>query len=238
MTVEAVQIHIDSCDGTPQSNKQATWNPKKPTTRPERLPHPHYSGLKDNALRKKLADQGITASGPRQLMERRYTEWVTLWNANCDSLSPKGKGDLKRELDIWERTQGGKANTAGREQILGAQIKDKDFDGKAWAQKNDEAFRELIAQARRKPKAQSSVSEPNITESNSAGGDTHITPSLPPDFATLQGASGPESQILYNKQQDAPLETHTVAISPHFQSTPSMDRDHVSSPDIGTIKPL
>lgn len=230
-------MHIDNCDGTPHS-KQAASNMKKPATRPERLPHPHYSGLKDTVLRKKLTDQGIAASGSRQLMERRYTEWVTLWNANCDSKSPKGKSDLRRELDIWERTQGGKANTAGKDQIMGAHIKDKDFDGKAWAQKNDEAFKELIAKARKKPTVQTAISEPDTTKGNIAGGDVDVPPSLQNDFAILNGgAREAESQIRYNRPY-ATLEAHAVASSSQYDSTPSFNRDNVSSPDIGTIKPL
>lgn len=105
--------------------------------------------VKDNALRKKLLDLGISSSGSRQLMERRYTEWITLWNANCDSKNPKGKGELKRELDVWERTQGGGAPMASR-MNPGGNIRDKDFDGLAWSKNNDDSFKELVAQAKRK----------------------------------------------------------------------------------------
>jgi E3 ubiquitin-protein ligase RAD18 len=113
--------------------------------------------VKDNALRKKLGDMGISAAGSRQLMERRYTEWVTLWNANCDSKIPKGKGELKRELDVWERTQGGGAPVASR-MNTGGNIRDKDFDGLAWSKNNDESFKQLVAEARKKKATKSNPS--------------------------------------------------------------------------------
>lgn len=174
MTIEAVQVHIDKCDGEPPSVKKATLIPKAQAAPIERLPHPHYSGLKDAALRKKLADQGIASTGSRQLMERRYTEWVTIWNANSDSKEPKRKSELRRELDIWERTQGGKANTTGREHLMGAQIRDKDFDGKAWADKNEEAFKDLIAKARQKAKVKSAAGTSPETSENNGSSETLV----------------------------------------------------------------
>jgi E3 ubiquitin-protein ligase RAD18 len=234
MTVEAVQAHIDSCDGTPPSKKTLASNITKPAIRPERLPHPHYSGLKDTALRKKLADQGIASSGSRQLMERRYTEWVTLWNANCDAKSPKGKSELKRELDVWERTQGGKANSAGKDQIIGAQIKDKDFDGKAWAAKNDDAFRDLIAKARKKTTNKVALSEPASTQANSAGGSIQTNQASQLDNKQTRWA---ETQAQSNSRQD-PSDTLAMPNPSQYQSTPILDKDNAISPDIASIKRL
>ncbi|KAJ6068996.1 hypothetical protein N7499_010883 [Penicillium canescens] len=74
---------------------------------PDRIPAINYSILKDNSLRKKLRDLGIPEWGPKPLLQRRHTEWMNLWNANCDSKNPKSKRVLLSELDIWERTQEG-----------------------------------------------------------------------------------------------------------------------------------
>lgn len=130
--------------------------------RPERLAQLNYSMIKENPLRKKLTDAGLSAAGNRPLLERRYTEWITLWNANCDAAKPKSKGELKRELDIWEKTQGGRVMVSSASQI-GAQIRDKEFDGKAWSNKHDSDFQQLIANAKRKVKVQST---PTPSESN------------------------------------------------------------------------
>ena len=85
MKPEAVFEHLDQCDGEPPSDSKPRrisktqarsrtstplqdQNPPKPP--PERLPQINYSLLKDNALRKKLSDLSISASGPRQLLMR------------------------------------------------------------------------------------------------------------------------------------------------------------------------
>jgi E3 ubiquitin-protein ligase RAD18 len=274
MTVQAVEAHIDHCDGEPPSKKKgarnSTQNPTihKAIKRPERLPHPHYSGLKDAALRKKLADQGISSSGSRQLMERRYTEWVTLWNANCDSKNPKGKSELRRDLDLWERTQGGRAVVSWKEQEIGSQIRDKDFDGKAWAEKNDEAFKQLIANARRKPAAKASSSGSGPAQGEAVDGpsvalrtlDRPHTEMVPrPSFdPSIQTSSLPQSgSTVSNEQprattspvtykgsqtrafQEPSSPGHTGPLpSPQRQGTSTLDKDTAINPDRTTIKPL
>ncbi|KAI8956916.1 DNA repair protein rad18 [Daldinia sp. FL1419] len=167
MKVDQVDRHIDaSCPGEPQSRPRRSpskpslqstnipsafsSSPKKAPTRTyERLPAVNYSMLKEPQLRKKLLEQGLSTAGSRQMLERRHKEWTTIWNANCDSQYPRRKGDLLHDLDVWERTVGSRAPTNSRTQNLGAQIKDKDFDGAAWAAKHDSSFKDLIANARR-----------------------------------------------------------------------------------------
>jgi len=138
--------------------------------------------VKDGPLKKKLMDQGLSAAGSRQMLERRYAEWITLWNSNCDARIPKGKNELKRELDIWERTQGGRAQASGS-MNPGAQIREKDFDGQAWATKHDDSFRDLIAAARRKlpPKSAAPPPEqaPEPAEQTSPGPE-YISPHATP----------------------------------------------------------
>lgn len=122
-----------------------------PSKRPERLPHLNYSILKEGVLRKKLRDMGIPDWGPKPLLQKRHTEWMNLWNSNCDSKVPKSKRELLRELDIWERTQGGQApaSTAG----AANPIMRKDFDVAAWSANHDDDFKRLIANARKRSDA-------------------------------------------------------------------------------------
>jgi E3 ubiquitin-protein ligase RAD18 len=154
---------IKNLNSTPKKNsiQSSRFAPENPVKRPDPLPHVNFSVLKDQALRKKLQDHGLNAGGTRQMLEKRYMEWMTLWNANCDSTKPKSKIQLQRELDVWERTQGPKI-WGGRPD--GVQIKDKDFDGNAWATKHDDSFRDLIAKARKK--APSKIATPLATASN------------------------------------------------------------------------
>lgn len=165
-----VDKHIDtSCPGSPQpqntlpsasrnrhgaSNSGAAQAPfrTRPTPTesqpPERLPTLAYAILRDAVFRKKMADLGLSANGSRQMLERRHREWITLWNANCDSARPKRRSELLHDLEVWERTIGTRAPTMSRAANVGAQIKDKDFDGAAWATKHGSSFKDLIAMAR------------------------------------------------------------------------------------------
>ena len=114
---------------------------------------------------------GIPSWGPKALLIRRHTEWVTLWNANCDSLRPRTKRELLRELDIWERTQGGSALAAPGTAHGVGHVMSKDFDSAAWASSHDNNFQQLIAKARQtqsKPK----LSSNRPMGGGSDGGDT------------------------------------------------------------------
>lgn len=95
-----------------------------------------------------MAELGLSTAGSRQMLEKRHQEWVTIWNANCDSVKPKKRSELLQDLEVWEKTMGSRAPTMSRAANMGAQIKDKDFDGAAWASRHDTSFKDLIARAR------------------------------------------------------------------------------------------
>ncbi|MCJ1339809.1 E3 ubiquitin-protein ligase rad18 [Bachmanniomyces sp. S44760] len=157
MRVEDVFLHLDKHQDRPTKpsdpSRKIPSNTKAFAKTPERLPQLSYSILKETALRKKLSELGIPNWGPRPLLIRRHTEWINLWNANCDSSSPRRKRELLRDLDVWERTQGGHATTSTGTVGGGKSVMDKEFDGTAWAASHDDDFQQLIARARRKPPA-------------------------------------------------------------------------------------
>ena len=159
MKIEAVEPHLDKCeDERRQEAKTRSRAPLRGLGRPEtstkheprpqdRISELNYSLLKEQAMARKLREQGIPTWGSKQLMVSRHKEWVNLWNANCDSSYPRSKRELLNELDVWERTQGGKApNVEG----LVNGVMRKDFDGAGWARKNQDDFSRLIADAKRK----------------------------------------------------------------------------------------
>lgn len=146
MKIEQVEPHLDKCEDEREARERAAARVKKPTmsNRPQdRLNELNYSMMKEKDLAKKLRDLGIPPSGSKQLMIRRHTAWVNIWNANCDSSNPRNKRDLLRDLDTWERTQGGNAPSVPNG------IMKKDFDGSGWMKKNHTDFSRLIADARR-----------------------------------------------------------------------------------------
>lgn len=157
----------------------------------------NYSILKDGVLRKKLRDLGIPNWGSRSLLQRRHTEWMNLWNANCDSKTPKSKRELLHELDIWERTQGGLAaapSSAGTDNS----VLRKDFDGAAWSANHDSDFKRLIASAKQKSDA--------VFRKN--------TPQTPAAQSTPEDSSKPERPV------DAPIATDDVGQSQKLTTVP------------------
>ncbi|KAI0538052.1 DNA repair protein rad18 [Xylaria digitata] len=193
-----VDRHIDtSCPGEPQPDPPPPAQPlrrssSKPTSitsaflpsssttfsptlsdksqpPPDRLPAINYSMLRETQLRKELADLGLSTSGNRGALERRHREWVMIWNANCDSQRPRRRAELLHDLEVWERTLGSRAPAGSRSATTGAQIRDKDFDGAAWASKHNTSFHNLIANARR-TRAQAQVKSEEDGKENAVNG--------------------------------------------------------------------
>lgn len=205
-----INSHLDqNCMDEPRvtkslsrSNKRSSMSapkaPDNPIKRPDPLPAINYQFVKDPALKKKLTDQGLSAAGPRQLLERRYTEWCTLWNANCDATRPKSKSELKRELDTWDRTLG--KNTTS---LQGAQIKDKDFDGKGWSNSHNDDFKDLIAKARSKVKKPATP----IPEVSSATTNSSIPASETPLQADTEMAHNSPETV--DSSEDSPSKSRS-----------------------------
>lgn len=132
-----------------------------PSREIERLPAMNYSLLKDNQLRKKFRELGIPEWGTRPLLIRRHTEWMNLWNANSDSRNPKVKRDLLKELDTWEKTQGGRA--AAPSSLENNSIMRKDFNADEWSASHSTDFKRLVANARKRSNVQAQSTTPDTS---------------------------------------------------------------------------
>jgi E3 ubiquitin-protein ligase RAD18 len=177
MKENLINAHLDKCimgdshtpvddtsSPTPQIAPPGTiaYTQRKPSTQKDRLPFINYSLLTDHALRKKLRDLGIPNHGSKELMRRRHTEWVNLWNANCDSRNPVSKRQLLQELRVWEDTLGRQSDKTG---TSGFMAKDFDRDHHVKIQKSN--FDELIMQAREKRAIASNKPPPTTEEGTS-----------------------------------------------------------------------
>lgn len=132
-------------------------------------------------------------------MEKRHKEWVMIWNANCDSARPRTKRELLQDLDTWERTQGGHALVSSASVYQGAQIKDKEFDGAGWSTRHNDAFNDLIAQARMSTKT---TAQQSRKPSSSAGNANKIGPSC------VNGTGGDEVPIALESSDEVnPVQT-------------------------------
>ncbi|RFU73981.1 e3 ubiquitin- ligase rad18 [Trichoderma arundinaceum] len=191
--------HLESCPGpSAASNSSDTvdtdgafsfgQSQRRQQKTLERLPPLNYSMLKEQALRKKMSELGISNQGPRILLEKRHKEWLTLWNANCDAALPKKRSELLHDLDVWERTQGGRAPTTGRVVQTAAVIKDKDFDGAAWAAKHDNSFKDLIANAR---KSRQEAKKKAEVADKATGDQSQSSTSQPPELMVISSSQPP-----------------------------------------------
>ena len=111
--------------------------------------------LNEKALRKKLHELGIPDWGSKGVMTKRHQEWLNIYNSNCDASEAvrKTKRVLLRELDEWERTQGGSVNAKE------SHIMRKDFDGSGYATIYKTQIDDLIASARKGAKSVADVED-------------------------------------------------------------------------------
>ena len=145
MRVEMVYSHLDTHNGEQYQvedsvhlkSRHLPVHPPRPNLAP--LPSINYAIMNETTLRKKLVSLGIPASGPKTALQRRHTAYVNIWNANCDSSTPKPKRQLLQDLDTWERSQ----DSHHSDPVMG-----KNFDGKAWSEQHESGFQDLIAKAR------------------------------------------------------------------------------------------
>lgn len=150
----------------------------------QRLPTINYSLLNEANMRRKLKELGIPNAGSKDVMRRRHTEWMNLWNANCDSLQPVSKRKLLEELDRWERNlgrderqrlqQGGGGGAGGGSGGGGGGMMDKEFDREGYMRKERSEFEELIRRAREsrkeRPKPEAAEGGEGSDEMPAAGG--------------------------------------------------------------------
>ncbi|KAF2129495.1 DNA repair protein rad18 [Dothidotthia symphoricarpi CBS 119687] len=213
MKPEQVYNHLDVCPGqnasqgrsTRSRTKTAFPNPlqrrqKEPSPPPSRLSQLNYAMLKEGALRKKLQEIGIPNWGSKDLLKRRHIEWLNIYNSNCDADEGvrKGKRQLLKELEEWEHTQGGRADSKE------SKIMRKDFDGSGYAKANKSDFDDLIARARQKrlvPKAETEHQENGAAQQEPEGlrrnGDMdvdHGTGSLPQP-STIHDPHSPQKSL-------------------------------------------
>jgi E3 ubiquitin-protein ligase RAD18 len=149
--------------------------------------------LKEGALRKKLQEIGIPNWGSKDLLKRRHIEWLNIYNSNCDAHESvrKSKKQLVKELEEWENTQGGKADTKE------SKIMKKDFDGEGYAKSHKTDFDDLIAKARAKRAAPK-------TEETPAAQPDHPVPS---ESATTHPVGVP-SEASRDHIEPTPLASH------------------------------
>ena len=218
---EGMSAHLDRCEEEKRQAREDSQRRPVQTrgTRPaalqdrkvpDRISELNSSLLNDAKLRSKLRDAGIPNWGVRQLMIKRHTEWVNLWNANCDSGGKKMQRELLKDLDAWERTQGGRApNSNG----LSSTIMKKDFDGAGWANSNKSDFSRLIADAKRQktnPALDKAAAKDvdMVNGNHDAGGESNIDVQI-----TISTHDSSQQALFSSESIDRPYENNPEALS-------------------------
>jgi E3 ubiquitin-protein ligase RAD18 len=178
---------------------------------------------------------------------RRYTQWVDIFNANLDSPRPRSNRELLKELDTWERTQGGHAPNQG--QVVPTGVMKKDFDGDEWSGKHKSHFDDLVAKARAKIAPRRNEEGNETTKQATTNGETtkphaiqesgrvtsqdeskteqtplpstnnHVSV-VPPALSILSTAAH-EIQARYTSPPISCSEPHSLQINPSATASPS-----------------
>ncbi|KAF2739025.1 DNA repair protein rad18 [Polyplosphaeria fusca] len=178
------------------SSRSTQRRQNEPSPTPTRLPQLNYHLLKDVALKKKLQELGIPTWGKSQLLIRRHTEWLHLWNSNCDSENPRPKKQLLQDLENWERTSGGRAASTE------SKIMQKDFNGQMHASVHKDQFSALIESARKKREA---------VEQDQTQGEAHST-------------TGEDSAEQQSELQSKPYEGNNEALATIREKVAAVNR--------------
>lgn len=135
----AINRHLDlNCN-----DSSGNWLSKKKSKPLKKLQRVNQASESIVSVRKRLQDEGLSTSGSKTALFRRYDEWVMLWNANVDNKTPKAKSDLKDDLRRWENT------VIANENAQPAKMTIKNIDDRQWVEKHKEDYDYLIEQARR-----------------------------------------------------------------------------------------
>lgn len=168
--------HIDQCLNNPTvkecnisknvqhspKNIQNFFNKSKTVTQlqPEsiknkqRLPNLDTS-ISTNKLRDKLNSLRLPSSGSRNQMEQRMKEYINLYNANLDSISPVNDRILIDRLNKWERLIASKLKNSSPPINADEQtIKRQKVESANWNNKNNNQYMDLIKQAKANMKKQ------------------------------------------------------------------------------------
>jgi len=187
---------------------------KDPSPPPTRLSQLNYAMLKEGALRKKLQEIGIPNWGSKDLLKRRHIEWLNIYNSNCDADESvrKSKRQLVKELEEWENTQGGKADSKE------SKIMKKDFDGSGYAKSHKTDFDDLIAKARAKravPKTEESkgTPQPEVATPHSSTEQGSRDPEPTPQNGSDPDPSSHPAIISTETNPHSPYENNESALS-------------------------
>lgn len=61
--------------------------------------------MKDNVIRKKLKELGLSSQGDRKTLENRLQKYMILYNAECDKTCPRPISELIKQCEEEENLE-------------------------------------------------------------------------------------------------------------------------------------
>ncbi|XP_029662660.1 E3 ubiquitin-protein ligase RAD18-like isoform X1 [Formica exsecta] len=96
-----INKHLDDCLKRENTKNQ----PKKSEPKRKPLPKLVLSLMKDNVIRKKLKELGLSSQGDRKALENRLQKYIILYNAECDKINPRSVSELIKQCEEEENLE-------------------------------------------------------------------------------------------------------------------------------------
>ncbi|KYN05661.1 E3 ubiquitin-protein ligase RAD18, partial [Cyphomyrmex costatus] len=93
-----INRHLDDCLRRENTKDQ----PKKSELKRKPLPKLVYSLMKDNVIRKRLKELGLSSQGDKKALQNRLQRYTILYNAECDKMFPRPISELIKQCEEEE----------------------------------------------------------------------------------------------------------------------------------------
>ncbi|KAG5312106.1 RAD18 ligase, partial [Acromyrmex insinuator] len=93
-----INKHLDDC----LRRENTKVEPKKSESKRKPLPKLVYSLMKDNVIRKRLKELGLSSQGDKKALTNRLQRYTVLYNAECDKTYPRPIPELIKQCEEEE----------------------------------------------------------------------------------------------------------------------------------------
>ncbi|KYN20722.1 E3 ubiquitin-protein ligase RAD18 [Trachymyrmex cornetzi] len=93
-----INRHLDDCLRRENTKEE----PKKSEPKRKPLPKLVYSLMKDNVIRKRLKELGLSSQGDKKVLMNRLQKYTVLYNAECDKTFPRPIPELIKQCEEEE----------------------------------------------------------------------------------------------------------------------------------------
>ena len=92
----------ESTAATEDTQVQTTTTNNSITTLRKRRPDTHYKGMHRNKLAELCRKYGLAETGDAVMLKARHQAFISLYNAECDSFTPRSEAEIAREINKRE----------------------------------------------------------------------------------------------------------------------------------------